>query len=93
MRTSYDIPIAACGFTICRVITERQNNLSFDVGGVVEFYPSKRMTLRFDAGDTVVRRDRENGVFAVVEKDLRLSKPSPETTHSLQRRAGVGFRF
>jgi hypothetical protein len=32
------------------------NDLSLDVGGVLEFYPAKRVTVRFDVGDTVVNR-------------------------------------
>jgi len=29
---------------------------SLDVGGVVEFYPARRITMRFDVGDTIVNR-------------------------------------
>ena len=31
-----------------------------DVGGVVEFYPSKRIVTRFDAGDTIIHFGRRN---------------------------------
>src|SRR5205823_4151411 len=30
-----------------------KTNFAFDVGGVVEYYPSKRAVLRFDAGDLI----------------------------------------
>jgi len=56
---------------------------SLDVGGVVEFYPARRITMRFDVGDTIVNR-RESQIFF----------PSGSfATHSLQLGAGVGFRF
>jgi len=56
---------------------------SLDVGGVVEFYPARRITMRFDVGDTIVNR-RESLIFF----------PSGSSaTHSLQLGAGVGFRF
>src|SRR5262247_4475297 len=36
--------------------TVANTDLSLDVGGVLEFYPSKLLTVRFDVGDTVVNR-------------------------------------
>jgi len=30
------------------------DNFAVDVGGVVEFYPSRRIVTRFDAGDTII---------------------------------------
>lgn len=41
-------------FSPCSTITIVDTGFSLDVGGVLEFYPSKRITLRFDAGDTIV---------------------------------------
>src|SRR5262249_32869647 len=38
----------------CSPITVDDTRLSLDVGGVLEFYPSKRVTVRFDVGDTVI---------------------------------------
>ena len=34
----------------------RRNFFSLDVGGVVEFYPSRRVLVRFDVGDTMVHK-------------------------------------
>jgi hypothetical protein len=34
--------------------TASNTHLSLDVGGVIEFYPSKLVTVRFDVGDTIV---------------------------------------
>lgn len=36
--------------------TESETRASLDVGGVIEFYPLKRITVRFDVGDTIVNR-------------------------------------
>ena len=32
--------------------------LAFDVGGVFEYYPSRRIVVRFDAGDTIIHHKR-----------------------------------
>jgi hypothetical protein len=79
--------------------TTSKNSLAFDVGGVVEFYPTKRTLIRFDVGDTIVRLAKRN-VSGVLSPLAGLS-PSrlvvvgvpAETTHNLQINAGVGFRF
>jgi hypothetical protein len=55
-----------------------KTNFAFDLGGVVEFYTSRRTFLRFDVGDTVIRSSIVGGY---------------NTTHNLQFNAGVGFRF
>jgi len=38
----------------CSPITIADTGFSLDVGGVLEFYPAKRVIVRFDVGDTVV---------------------------------------
>jgi len=65
---------------------------SLDVGGVLEFYPSKRITVRFDAGDTIVNREGGVLVFPLNTPVFALSG-SNFATHNLQLGAGVGFRF
>ena len=42
---------------------ERKTHFSTDVGGVLEFYPSRRMLVRFDAGDTIIRYGDTTGAF------------------------------
>ena len=67
----------------------RLTHLAFDLGGVLEVYPSRRAVVRFDLGDTVVRYGTQNFVDA-------LGRPSVNqafTRHNLQFSAGVGFRF
>jgi hypothetical protein len=65
---------------------------SLDVGGVVEFYPSKRITVRFDVGDTIV--NREGGVIVFpFNPPLFAVSGSNFATHNLQLSAGVMYRF
>ena len=71
---------------------------STDFGGVVEFYPSRRLVTRFDVGDTIIRYG-EYGEQAAVVCPLccpcvpQLFLRPPETKHNLQFSAGVGIRF
>ena len=72
--------------------------LSADAGGVVEFYPSRRVATRLDVGDTIIR-------YGIYRERLvvpcPLSAPCPaqvferpaETRHNLQFSAGLGIRF
>jgi hypothetical protein len=77
---------------------------SLDVGGVVEFYPVKRITMRIDVGDTIVNRQEST---LLISQPISLSPAPPNlatnavlfapvrngATHNLQLSAGVGFRF
>lgn len=70
---------------------ERRSFFSTDVGGVLEFYPSRRTVIRFDAGDTIIRygpRSREG--FGL--NRLIITVP-PETRHNFQFSSGFGFRL
>jgi hypothetical protein len=69
----------------------RKTFFETDVGGVVEFYPSRRLVARFDVGDTIVRyRGRVTEGFSFGTAIL----PEPDDTrHNFQFTAGVGFRF
>jgi len=64
---------------------------SIDLGGVVEFYISRRWMARFDIGDTVLRY----GEVPAQGFSLRnqIERRPPETHHNLQVSSGVGFRF
>ena len=74
------------------------DNFATDLGGVVEFYPSRRIVTRFDAGDTIIhfsRRtdnglsfDPNSGIYTIVP----FTTPA-KTTHNFQFVASVGFRF
>lgn len=48
-----------------------------DLGGVFEYYPSRRTVVRLDVGDTIIRHDKR--FF--------------DTSHSLQTSVGIGVRF
>ncbi|MDQ1610125.1 MAG: hypothetical protein QOG00_56 [Pyrinomonadaceae bacterium] len=62
-----------------------------DLGGVAEFYPSRRVVTRFDIGDTIIRyRGRVQNSFGL--RQSVIIQPD-ETRHNLQFTAGVGFRF
>ena len=69
-------------------------HFAVDVGGVVEFYPSKRIVVRFDAGDTIVRFGERRIVAFFNPAGFLAALPVPaETTHNFQASLGVAFRF
>lgn len=76
----------------------RLTTFATDVGGVLEFYPSKRIVTRFDAGDTIMhfrRRTADMVIFDPITGDISLvpiTLPA-RTTHHFQFMASVGFRF
>lgn len=78
-------------FTVGEFQVGKENYFSADLGGVIEFYPSRRIVTRFDVGDTVIRYG------AYRRESLTLSIPflerPAETKHNLQFSAGIGFRF
>lgn len=67
----------------------RITHFATDVGGVLEFYPSKRMVFRFDLGDTIIRYGHQTFI------DINGQSVTSEvfTRHNLQFGAGVSFRF
>lgn len=77
---------------------ERKRVTSFaaDVGGVVEFYPSRRIVTRFDVGDTIIHftKRTQDVVFFDTTGPQIISVTRPaRTDHRFQFSAGVGFRF
>jgi len=78
--------------------TGKETYFSTDVGGVVEFYPSRRIVTRFDVGDTIIRYGVYREAAALVcalsfPCTTQLFERPPETRHNLQFSAGVGIRF
>jgi len=53
-----EVPGFSCviGGGLCR--QPAHNNFAFDVGGVFEYYPSRRIVVRVDAGDTIIHHKR-----------------------------------
>jgi hypothetical protein len=70
---------------------------SMDVGGVVEFYPSRRIVTRLDMGDTIIRygvyREPQELVCATICVPPLVFERPAETRHNLQFSAGIGIRF
>lgn len=77
-----------------------RTNFATDVGGVVEFYPTKKVFTRFDFGDTIVRLRStvlEFPIFTTTGGTTttviqRIPIPAA-TQHNFQFSAGIGFRF
>jgi hypothetical protein len=67
----------------------RATQFALDVGGVFEYYPSRRTVLRFDAGDTIVRYP---GIEFIQFPQGSLIVTTVYS-HKPQFSAGFGFRF
>ncbi len=68
------------------LIFQTENPATFfnvDIGGVFEYYPSKRTIIRFDVGDTIIRYNAQE------PKEINPSF----RRHNLQMSLGFGFRF
>lgn len=70
---------------------ERETFFSTEFGGVLELYPSRRMVVRFDAGDTVIRHPARFGQFDF-GGPLVLVRPA-KYSNNFQLTAGVAFRL
>ena len=69
-----------------------------DIGGVIEFYPTRRIVTRFDAGDTIISYGARTREFQSYEGTpftgvVRQFREGVTVTHNFQFSAGVGFRF
>ena len=78
-------------FTLGKFAVGKDVYFSTDLGGVVEFYPSRRILTRIDLGDTIIHYGTFRGIGAFLSHAI-VERP-PETKHNLQFSAGVGFRF
>lgn len=67
--------------------TRRRNFFSMDIGAVLEFYPSPRILVRFDAGDTMIH------VGETPVDPLSGRPPSTGIAHMFQFSSGVAVRF
>ena len=57
--------------------------LNVDIGGVFEYYPTRRTVIRVDVGDSIIRYG---------DKEPKALNP-PLVRHNLQTNIGFGFRF
>ncbi|PYS81535.1 MAG: hypothetical protein DMF67_16330 [Acidobacteria bacterium] len=78
-------------FVIPLFENRRKTYFSTDAGGVLEFYPSRRLITRFDFGDTIIRYGQRRSQ-ATLDPATAFDLPA-ETRHNFQFSAGVGFRF
>lgn len=89
-------PVAVGGgvFNGFDYVRERKTHFSMDVGAVLEFYPSRRTLVRFDAGDTMIRYgDHADLVPAPGTFQPAIGRAPGEVGHNFQFTAGVGYRF
>jgi hypothetical protein len=73
--------------------SQRKTHPSLDLGGVVEFYATRRVFARFDAGDTIIRYGSHREFSDNFSSGNFFAEPGPHTGHNLQLSAGVGFRL
>lgn len=77
---------------------KRLTNFAADLGGVIEFYPSRRIVTRFEAGDTLIHYGPRQTNFLTFDPITGTGVLVPfttrsETRHNFQFAAGVGWRF
>jgi Outer membrane protein beta-barrel domain len=88
-------PLAPGGFDIVNTFTqERKTHFTTDVGGVLELYPTRRVLVRFDFGDTMIRYGAhdEAGPTFLGSPDTIFKAPA-EIKHNFQFTGGVSYRF
>ena len=76
----------------------RTNNFSGELGGILEFYPTKRLVTRFEAGDTLIHYKERETNFLVFDPVTNAPSLIPfrigsDTRHNFQFSAGIGWRF
>lgn len=80
------------------VVQSRATHFATDLGGVLEFYPSKRIVTRFEAGDTLIQYGQRQTNILTFNPTTGAPGLMPFTTrseirHNFQFAAGVGWRF
>jgi hypothetical protein len=73
--------------------TQRKTHPSLDLGGAVEYYASRRVFARFDAGETIIRYGSHREFSDDFSSGNFFVEAGPHTGHNLQLSAGVGFRL
>jgi hypothetical protein len=71
-----------------QVNLSRFTNVATDIGGIIEYYASARLTFRFDAGQTsIFYRERTVPQFGVPFQFPAIS------LNAMQLAVGIGYRF
>lgn len=90
-------PPAGSPFPESEFRPRRLTHPALDVGGVLEFYPSRRIVTRFDAGITIIRVGQTTFQgFAAGPGGTVVVAPVTipgDTSPSFQFSAGIGYRF
>ena len=75
---------------------DRLTQRALDLGGVVEYYPSRHWALRWDAGD-ILFFEEKGAIFTDVIPDLNVNTSFPQTpartSNHFQFSASVHYRF
>ncbi len=76
----------------------RITHFATDVGGVLEFYPSRHIVTRFDLGDTIIRYQSQTfntlaGPFGSPPTTIQPITAPGSTKNNFQFNAGIGYRF
>lgn len=85
-------------FPLFTFVDKRLTTFAMDVGGVVEFYPTKRIITRLDFGSTIIHYGPHTITFPSFDPitgaftSQRSTVPA-QNRGTLQFMAGVGFRF
>jgi opacity protein-like surface antigen len=90
------LPVVTGGVTdiVNTFTSERKTHFTTDVGGVLELYPSRRMLVRFDIGDTLIRYGEHDEVGPTFLNPFGTVFRFPaETKHDFQFTSGVAYRF
>ena len=79
-------------------VPKRRTSFAADIGGVVEYYPTKRIITRLDFGETIIHYASQTTNFPAFHPAtggfvLRPSTGPAQNRGALQFTAGVGFRF
>jgi Outer membrane protein beta-barrel domain len=91
----YEVPIYCSQYiAICPLSPYRvgETGFSMDLGGVFEFYPAKRITLRIDAGDTILTHN-DQPIYIGPPRIYIFPAQSRHTSNTFQLSTGIGFRF
>jgi hypothetical protein len=92
-----EVPFGELRFNIPEFGFRKETYGSVDVGGALEFYPSRRIVTRLDLGDTIINynvyRENDLGIVCAFVCIPRVFERPPQTKHNLQVSAGIGIRF
>lgn len=90
------LPVVTGGVTdiVNTFTSERKTHFTTDVGGVLELYPSRRVLVRFDFGDTIIRYGEHDEVGPTLANPFGAVFRAPaEIKHNFQFTGGVSYRF